>query len=324
MFIFLMALELMLRVKGMYVTSNEKAMNMYMYRYRTSTPTNVHSWKKNERVNYHQAEFSYINQCNEFGVREFPLDSFLKDTSTVKILCLGDSFTEGDGAPYDSSWVRRVEYLANQNHKKNYAFFNAGVCGSDVFFNHQWLKTDVAQLKPQVVIECINTSDIDDVIWRGGAERFNNDGTTKGKVGPRWEFFYKFSHLFRAFVHEALKYNTNLTKPSQEAEAILRIKEELNRNATYCQQQGIVYKVFLQPCPHEIRDSSTANKQFFSQLSTLPFVVNLTQPLMAKLTPQNINQYSWPINGHYNSLGYQILGDVIYDEAISKIIKPTH
>ena len=308
----------------MYVTSNEKAMNMYMYRYRTSTPTNVHSWKKNERVNYHQAEFSYINQCNEFGVREFPLDSFLKDTTTVKILCLGDSFTEGDGAPYDSSWVRRVEYLANQNHKKNYAFFNAGVCGSDIFFNHQWLKTDVAKLKPQVVIECINTSDIDDVIWRGGAERFNTDGTTKGKVGPRWEFFYKFSHLFRAFVHEALKYNTNLTKPSQEAEAILRIKEELNRNATYCKQQGILYKVFLQPCPHEIRDSSTANKQFFSQLSILPFVVNLTQPLMSKLTPQNINQYSWPINGHYNSFGYQILGDVIYNEAISKIIKPTH
>lgn len=323
-FIFVVALELMLRVKGMYVTSNEKAMNMYMYRYRTSTPTWVHSWKKNERIDYHQAEFRYTNQCNEFGVRELPLDSFLKDTATVKILCLGDSFTEGDGAPYDSSWVRRVEFLTNQNKKNKYAFYNAGVCGSDVFFNHQWLKTDVAKLKPQVVVECLNSSDIDDVIWRGGQERFNTNGTTKGKVGPRWEFFYKFSHLFRAFVHGVLKYNYNLTKPSQEAEAIARIKEELIRNAAYCQQQGVVYKVLLQPCPHEIRDSSVVNKLFFNQLSTLPFAINLTKPLSNKLTPQNINRYSWPINGHYNSQGYQILGDVIYDEAISKIIKPNN
>jgi len=71
-------------------------------------------------------------------------------------------------------------------------------------------------MKPHLVIECINTSDILDVIKRGGNERFNDDGTTSGKVGPRWELIYKYSYVFRRITHVFFKYNRNLIKKSRK------------------------------------------------------------------------------------------------------------
>lgn len=316
--LFFLFMEVLLRLWGKYKTSNEKASSEYFYRYRNQSPTWVHRWKPNKTTDYKQVEFYYQNKYNEFGLREHYLDSFTKDTNRIKILCLGDSFTEGDGAPYDSSWVRATERYANGTGGK-YKFYNAGVCGSDVFFNHQWLNTEVMRIKPKVVIECINTSDLCDVVWRGGKERFNADGTTSGKVGPKWEMVYRFSHVFRAFVHAVLKYDDNLMNKTTINKALPIIKQELLAAKQQLSKQGISYVVVLQLCPHEIRDSGMINDSFFSELKNLPFVVDISPLLTDCLTKENIQQYSWPINGHFNSKGYEVLGKSIYEKVFSPV-----
>jgi lysophospholipase L1-like esterase len=314
--LFFLFMEVLLRLWGEYKTPNEKASNEYYYRYRKQLPTWVHRWKPNKTTDYRQVEFRYQNKYNEFGLREYYLDSFTRDTNTIKILCLGDSFTEGDGAPYDSSWVRVTERVANESGRK-YKLYNAGVCGSDVFFNHQWLNTDVMRIKPKLVIECINTSDLCDVVWMGGKDRFNPDSTTSGKVGPRWEIVYRFSHVFRAFVHKVLKYDTNLMKDVDLNNSIPIIREELVLTQQQLARQGVEYKVVLHVCPHEVLFPKSVNTPFFENLSMLPFVMDVSNEMELTINKNNLNQYYWPINGHYNWRGYQVLGDVIY----SKVLK---
>jgi hypothetical protein len=313
-FLFFAILELVLRISGKYKTPNERVVGFYFYRYHQKGEGFLHHWKPNKVVDYIQPEFRYLNKYNEFGVREMMLDSFLVDTNSISVLCLGDSFTEGDGCPYDSTWVRKTEYLCNLNKSKNYKFYNAGVCGSDVFFNHKWQQTNLINIKPKHIIECINTSDIDDVIWNGGLERFNSDSSWSGKTGPRWEFFYKFSHVFRAFVHKVLRYNDNLIKPGGEDLAILKIKEELIRQYNWCRENGISYSAVLQLCPHELKTKGYAGNKLFTELRKLSFVIDLSKDLEAQITPENYLQYSWPMNGHFNSLGYGVLGQLIYDK----------
>ncbi len=319
--LFFAVIEIALRIQGRFKTSNERVINEYFYRYHQERPGWVHNWKPNKITDYREAEFSYQNSYNEFGIRELPLDSFLRDTSSIHVLCLGDSFTEGDGAPYDSSWVRQTEYLCNQAGKGQFRFYDAGVCGSDVFFNHQWLKTDLMRFKPEQVVECINSSDIDDVLWFGGAERFNADGTTSGKAGPRWEIFYKYSHLVRAFAHAVLKYNNNLIKTGNEQVAIALIKNELIKTDQWCRANGIEYKAVLQLCPHELKTKDERAKKLFDELGKLDFVVDLSDELQTAINDGNYLEYSWPLNGHFNSLGYCKLGGIIYKRLYQQSFK---
>ncbi|MCF8253169.1 MAG: SGNH/GDSL hydrolase family protein [Bacteroidia bacterium] len=312
--VFVVVIEFVLRLSGNYKTPNERVVGIYFYRYHQKGEGFLHQWKPNKLVDYEQPEFRYLNQYNEFGLREMALDSFLVDSGSISVLCLGDSFTEGDGTPYDSTWVKRTEYLCRQNQNSKYIFYNAGVCGSDIFFNHQWQKTEIMRLKPKQIIECINTSDIDDVIWNGGVERFNTDETWSGKTGPRWEIIYKYSHLFRAIVHIFLRYNNNLIKPGGEDIAIQKIKEELIREHDWCEENGIKYSAVLQLCPHELKTKNYSGNKLFKELSKLSFVIDLSNELQTQITPKNYLKYSWPMNGHFNSIGYGILGDVIYNK----------
>jgi hypothetical protein len=45
-----------------------------------------------------------------------------------------------------------------------------------IFYNHKIFINKLITLKPKIVIECINSTDIIDVIWIGGNEKFKSDG----------------------------------------------------------------------------------------------------------------------------------------------------
>lgn len=318
-FFFLLLLEILLRLNGKFQTSNERSLGKYMQRYRVKTNSWFHTWKPNLVLDYKQSEFHYTNIYNDLGHREHNFSDFLKDTSTNKIVALGDSFTEGDGSCYDSTWVKSLDVAINKKFPLKYSFYNAGVCGSDVFYNNKILVSKLVQLKPKVVIESLNTSDIDDVICNGGKERFNDDGTTSGKVGPRWELFYKYSHLFRAIIHNIFKNNENLIPKDllsqKEAEAIQLIKQQVNETAAFCDKNNIKYVLLLTPTPAEIIEPNT-NKQiyFLKGLANQSYVINMFEPLTKYYKKYPIIQYSWALNGHFNSKGYWVLGEAIYNE----------
>ena len=321
--LFLLTLEVLLRISAVYQTADERDAGSYTYRYRTSEPTWYHTWGANSTIDYINPEFTYINRYNSLGNREGNVDSFFTDTSSYKIICIGDSFTEGDGAPSDSTWVKRLEQLARRKFNPKIKIYNAGVCGSDVVFNNRMLADKLLKLGPDMVIECLNYSDVYDIIYRGGTERFNADSTTSCKVGPVWEKLYANLHVFRPFSEYVLGYNKYLVKKKtsdkEEWDALNMIREQVERTAALCRQKNIRYLLVIHPHTGELTAKLKTSKvqQMFGNK---PYVVSLFPAMNRFYTQHDMLDYSWKMNGHFNSRGYQAMGDMIFDEMNRKKI----
>src|SRR5690606_15926401 len=77
----------------------------------------------------------YKRQTNSLGYSDIEWN-IKKDTNEIRILCIGDSFTEGDGTPIDSTYVKLLEENFHKNGYTNVNIMNAGKCGSDPFFGY--------------------------------------------------------------------------------------------------------------------------------------------------------------------------------------------
>jgi hypothetical protein len=323
--LFFIFFEIFLRISGKYKTNSELNGKNYSYKFKVNKPTWYHTNKSNSSRIKKEKEWQYFNQYNEFGNREKSIDNFVNDTISIKVLCLGDSFTEGDGAPYDSSWVRLFERKINSKEKLRYKIYNAGACGSDVFYNYKILTNKLISLKPKIVIECINSTDINDVIWRGGNERFNSDGTVSGKSGPSWEFFYCYSHVFRAFMNVFCKYNENLISENNlllnEKSAVSLIVSQLEQTAQFCLNHQIEYHLIIHPLPTELINGATQPIEFIQQLNHRPYVTSLFTSFSNYYKKNDLLKEYWIVNKHFNSKGYLTMGNIIFNEIKLNTIK---
>lgn len=338
--LFLIVFEFLLRLSGVFTTNYEKRTGMYICQYRAHRPNWFCTWAPNTTMNYSQKEYNFIrNNYNDLGHREINFSSFFADSSTNKVICLGDSFTEGDGAPADSTWVKSLEVLLNKTENgKKYVLYNAGSCGSDVFFNNKILVEKLAIANPKIVIECVNSSDIYDIIYRGGKERFNADSTTTGKAGPIWEPFYEHIHTFRALVRTLGGYDNNLIKVEEKeklmAMAIQLISEQIQDTELFCKKNGIQYILILHPTslslinynPKVINAYNSIAARKYKNIDNLvdtllfnkSYVCNIFQPMMKFYSKNDATKFVWKDDRHFNSRGYYVMGDIIFQELIKK------
>lgn len=317
---FLIVLELLLRISGTYLTYEEKLGNDYNYKYLTNEKPKYHTWEPNTTVDYQQNEFQYINHYNDLGHRERDFSIFKNDTSKSKIIFLDDSFTEGDGAPVDSAWTKFFD-IKFKTPNNSYLSYNAGVCGSDVFFNYIMLKEKLLVAKPKIVIEAVNNSDIYDVYYYGGLERFLENGTIKSPNQLDWEVIYAKCHIFRMLINVFTSYSSDLIKQNtwdkDQKEVVNQIAKQITLTSELCKQNNIEYYLAFTPIPTDI--VSEQNIEFLNLLNLLPKNINvldLHTCLNEQLDSTNIYHFAWKKNGHYNGKGYKLMGDCIYSEFI--------
>jgi hypothetical protein len=301
--LFATALEFFLRVAGTYKSKEELEGNHYKTKYRTTKYQRLHQRTPLSIGEYKCSEFNYINKYNELGHREGSVDLF-KKSSRTKVIAVGDSFTEGDGTSKDSSWVMHAERSTNNDIR----FYNAGVCGSDIIFDYEMLSMHLISIKPDIIIGCINYSDVYDIIYKGDESRFDN---TANPIFPS-EYWYTQFHLVRAIYHQVLGYNSQLIKLDKlyikHAEAINIIKRKLIETHNLCVKNSINYICIIIPTPYEINiDEPNKLEQ---ELANLPFVLNIKEDVFKAMNPDYDNFY-WKVNKHYNGLGYKIIGEVI-------------
>ena len=73
-----------------------------------------------------------------------------------RVLAIGDSFTEGDGAVVDSCYpVLLGKFLNSPNDSTGYEILNAGTCGSDPVYGYQNLQDRLCNYRPDVVLQTI-------------------------------------------------------------------------------------------------------------------------------------------------------------------------
>ncbi len=283
-----------------------------------------HLYSPNDTLQNFRGDYTYNRITNSLGIPERELNP--KDTTTKKILCLGDSFTEGLGTGVDSSWPRTLERAINLCARDSYMVYNAGIAGCDPIYNYHLLRGKLWDVKWDEVIFCVNTTDIPEVAIRGGMERFKADNTVSFTRPPVWEPLYASLHVVRFFTQEIMGYSGVMRSPSEgrklNAEASSKIKYALLEAHKELAKRGIKMMVVVHPLKYDIfrkeygdegTDGLIKEIAILKPIDLLPYFLD-----SLGLNEQNYTKYYWPNDGHFNTLGYSVMGNKIARELINR------
>lgn len=317
------------RITHQHETYLESIGASYYSGYNSTMPTWYRIRAANDSFVPTNVDFQYPFVTNSWGIREKAIDA--KNDSVIRILITGDSYAEGMGAPYDSTWPKLLEKNLN---RRGYAVqvINAGFAGSDIFYDYVSYRDSFAKLQPDIVIASLNSSDYIDYMLRGGLDRFHADGTTHYRKSPWYEPIFRFSRLFRAILH---KYK-NFPFQGLFAEEKDIVREYNNANIaldttiiqykTIANQNGAKFLNIIHIIPPEIKHNEVFLNQYgLAKLDSLVRMlnrqsvqsINISQP-MTHVFGDSLNMYYHAIDGHYNSMGYQVMADIIADSIIAR------
>ena len=317
----LILFEIVLRVTGIYQTYFEKIGKGYSSYYNQRLTKRFMSYSPNDSFWMDNKEFCYRYYTNRMGMRERNIEN-PKPAGTFRLIMMGDSFTEGMGAPYDSSWVRQFERRLISSNCHNIEVFNFGISGADPFEAFTLFNDSLVKYSPDMVVYCMNKSDLDDYIFKGGFERYQPDGTIKYRSGPWFETFYNNSHVVRYIVISIFGKSHNLAEEGAERQSITPIVECLLKFRQECDKIGTSFFVLQHPFASEIFNPGNDNNyEAFSLLADTLSTLNLPHHNIYIRFKHAIifgkqKDYYWPTDGHFNSKGYTLMGNVIYETLV--------
>jgi len=291
----------------------------YWAPYNTGSASYYHVRKPGERYRLVTGEFDYPRVANSLGLPDYEWQKEKKEGS-FRILCLGDSFTEGDGAPYDSSYVAILRTLLQARYP-SVEVLNAGNCGSDPFFNFRNLQDRLIAYQPDLVIQSFTTNDLDtDMMIRGGIERFREDGTLKFRYNHWWEPVFACSYVARIIITTLGGYNNNLVKradiPQIREEDQLKMKDLFIHYQEYSKQQGFDLLVLTFPFKSDLNqpDQGAITKNFiqFFEKSRIHYIDlrSCYKETLEKEGKKYTDMY-WKYDGHHNPEGYEMMARCI-------------
>jgi lysophospholipase L1-like esterase len=286
-------------------------------RYRGDNPDFLRLWQSPGAHRIKTTDFEYAQHVNSLHLRG-PEPNFSDDV--FNIIALGDSYTEGFGAPDDSTWIHllseRLENTREINRKLNY--INAGVSGSDVIYMHDMLLYLLKKYDPNLVVMCINSSDFYEYTLRSGKLRY----------GVMFRL-YQISYLFRIIAHDVLnldhflrKSETVFKQNQHAAEALMHFIAE--NYASIISEYDLQMIIFSTPSYHEL---DTDNQPFISFSPMLAEhdiqFVDLNADFEKHLKRHNLNPIDlyWPADGHFTPQGYGVLADFMYEYIRADIIQ---
>ena len=259
-------------------------------------------------------EFRYPHHYNSLGLRDKEFVT-AKQPGEFRILGLGDSFTEGVGTPADSTWLKQLEYKLNDSLPSvHFTTLNGGVHGSDLFFAYQLFTNCLMKYKPDVVILDLNSTDINDIIWRGNYDRFDANGKFVGKKGVWWEYFFGSSFIVRAIVLNVLHYNWGLQTADEqretEANTMISIAQKINDFQKLADKEHFKFLLVLQPLKEDLQNADVyANLQISTAVQKINLYPYFKDKIVTQKQPED--KYYWPEDGHFKSFGYGLMATEI-------------
>jgi len=254
------------------------------------------------------SEYSYFRKINSEGLSDKE-HVILKKRNEFRIVGLGDSFTEGDGTDVDSTWLKFLERsLSKHAFKKEVTYINAGISGSDPYFEYILLKERLLKYRPDLVMVAINNSDISDIVARGGMERFLPDGSVEFKKGPWWEAIYAISHISRLFF-DAFGYENFLYFGSEKeiTESKTNIVEIISAFKELSMKNNFKLIVIFHPYRTEINSKelelrTEMNVLIHNDIDVFDMLNYYSEK--EKINSTNSGDFYWKHDGHHNAKGY--------------------
>lgn len=274
-------------------------------------------------IQYETEKFNYQRKVNSIGIVN-PEINIKKPYNEVRILCFGDSFTEGVGATKETNpWPAKLQKLIQEKSNKTINIINAGISGSDLAFQYILLKEKFVDYDPDIVIVAINPVDVDEFIVRGGLERFGSKDLLRGSKSPIWEPVYASSFIFRFFMHNVLNYNYLFLSPENDQRersiATQKVFDTLIKFQQLSQQNNFNLLFIIHPdSGKDFIHNPTITKIIHNKIKaemnvpTIDFMNYLS--LEKKLTKNDLQMYYWPISFHHNDDGYLEVAKAIFHQ----------
>ncbi len=308
------ALEIGLRALGHQATWSERNGGEYVspYSRRNKVPW-LHVGKPYDVFTFGQPEFDFEVRLSSEGLRdtEHPLE---KPEGEFRIVGLGDSFTLGQGAAFENTFLERLEALAADAAQRPVLAIGGGKAGTDPVFSLNLLSRRLLKYRPDLVLLVINDSDITDIITRGGLDRFDESGFMVPPPAPAIEALFRRSFLFRAVIMGPLfRYSWELLSPAEREKRAAEAREVIVDVAREIRDMGAKHRFRLLVVTHPTGDDSlSANAG-----PTLPLLaaglreeeiehLDLTAYFRERVPPGKVAEYFWPIDGHCNARGYDL------------------
>lgn len=318
-FVSLVVFEALLLVTGFTKTYMEKREGVYNTVKELKPNSILRNWPAN---NIHYVLPHNIRYTNQYG---FSDAEFVKDTTKIIIQTYGDSFTEGDGAPADSSYPAILRnYLGDKYLVQNY-----GVCGNDPGYVIPQFEKIGASFKPQILILTYSLGDFgNDLLVRGGLKRFS-DMENPTLLKQKWyEPIYAVSYISRLVFHAiGIEYNRYFLTKKEYLETLEKLKPEWNEIfeeiARLAKENNTKILLIKRPGDSEIEEGKYEyNMDFFN-----PFLekhkeiyhVDLLSYYQSEMKVNkggNIHSYFLVGDGHHNSKGYALMANGIYNALI--------
>lgn len=318
-FLALASVELAMRLTGFMSTQAEKRRNNWPSPYSYNRHKVLWNWDPNKILKLEGPEFSYARKINSLGFddAEFRLK---KDSGEIRILALGDSFTEGDGAAYDSSYPRQLEDILTERYaSRKIVVINAGICGSDPVFNFKAYNSLLYKYRPDLVIQVFSTQDVtSDMAFRGGFDRFTPDGKVNFTHHFAFDKVFIYSHISRLYFigkHHLNELYLNDEILNQKRDYLLaqtRLlfsawqQQVINRGFKFyvvyrpdpIEIERHSYEPYMQPFNNSIDSMGNTSKLF----KTIDLNIYYTQ--VAHMD-KDAQKYFWPLDRHHNATGYR-------------------
>jgi lysophospholipase L1-like esterase len=326
-----------LRIRGDFLTYAEKNSGgkYYISLYNFFGDSAIMTHRPYQDRTEERVEFDYPIRTNREGIKDVD-HTPEKDSGLIRIIGLGDSFAEGVGAPSDSNWIAQLEgLLRTQCESPEVEMIRGGVSGSDVFFCYMLLRQRLLKYDPDVVILNVNTTDLTEYVVRGGMERFQPDGSLRHKIPPINETLYRKSRLFRFYVHRILgrdflfltegELSSGMRQGAKEMVLLFDLYRQLAK------QEGFRLMIVFQPMVDEMKNGRGNPPSYPEEMEVLvrgadslhiPFVDLMPCFVEKGMEDQTVNRYFWPIDRHFNSRGYGLFAECIYEKVCGMISEP--
>jgi len=321
----LVMLELSLRSTGIMVTYADQRTGRYFSPYEKNRTDDQRRWPASSDHQLETPEYRYGRKTNRLG---FSDEEFMpKQSWQTLIQTYGDSYTEGDGAPGDSSYPALLWSIFNDT---SIILQNYGVCGSDPGFSYRQILRSGLAFSPDVVVVGYNAGDYQtDFFTRGGLSRFHDDRWSS-RAAPWWEFGYAYSHVFRGLCQLVLNVPpTGLLTTASERERRLSLmpsewQEVFDSIANLSRNNGFGLLLVRHPVKFELEQRS-----YGQDFSAFERWLALHHPEVAHidLMPYYLDSSGsesdafdrlyWPIDGHHNSEGYLLMARAVHSAVIS-------
>jgi len=322
LFFAILVAELVLRITGLEFTYFEKQLNFYES---IEMQNRIEPfWIRPAHTDYklESNEFCFDRKSNSYGLSCEEPDTAILNNSKV-IITLGDSFTEGFGAHEDSTWVKFLERQLTEDSTGRLSFINAGISASDPIYEYRLLQEKLLAFNPKVVIVAYGY-ELDDIILRGGKERFEKMSLAI-KV-KWWEPIFAVSHVFRLMT-KVLSLDDYLLISSRDFRnrrnsAMQDLKKSIIDFKNLSEENNFKLIIVFHPLRHEmIKGKFDYHDELYEYAvyQGISCVNLLNFYLQSGVNEENIDEYYWPKDGHHKAKGYQLFAKGVYPAVLKAI-----